>query len=166
MKTRWLLALDLASSTGYALYKGNDVIDSGIIMLGESNLAMGDRLSRLITGLNGIAMRHEVPSEELSVVCERMHLSPRTGQMVIRFLAGLSMFAEYWTHQRKATWLEPVAATTIKKHAANLIGDEKMDKKGKRQTMEAARRLLQRAVNSDDEADAVVLGSYAIKTSL
>lgn len=163
---KWLLALDLATSTGYALYRGEEVVDSGVIMLGHGDMPMGERLRDLVRGLNGVLVRNEVLDAKLSVVCEHLHLTPRNGQIAMRFLAGISVFTEFWVYQRGAKWVTPVPATTVRKHAANLIGDEKMERKGKRQTMEAARRLLQRAVNSDDEADAVVLGSYVLRTLL
>lgn len=152
-----VLALDLATKTGWAITTlgTGRIIASGMRNLTpKSSIPMKFQiLAELIGGLH---KQHTLGA----VIVEAPNPFGARSMENTRIALGLSTHAEFLTATLGLSFLQPLSTSTLKKHAATLIGDAKATK-GKQQAIQAATSLLGRAPVDDNEADAVVLAHWA-----
>lgn len=152
-----LLALDLATKTGWAVTElgTGRVIKSGVKnLIPKSPLPL--KFAQLATLIKAIVEQHHIQA----VITEAPNPFMVRSMENARLALGLNTHAEFTTHTLELDFLQPLSTSTLKKHAATLVGDAKATK-GKQQAMRAATSLLGRAPVDDNEADAVVLGNWA-----
>lgn len=152
-----VLALDLATVTGYSVAElgTGRILDSGVHNLTpKSSIPHKFRsLTELFTALHE---QHQLGA----VIVEAPNPFGARSMENTRIALGLSTHAEFLADQLGLSFLQPLSTSTLKKHAATLIGEPKATK-GKTQAIQAATGLLGRKPVDDNEADAVVLAHWA-----
>jgi len=152
-----LLALDLASETGWAVITHNqELIASGRWALRNTETPLPTALDALDQRMSELHEAHDIQVIAVEAISPTMAKHTATA----RILFGLSIQAERWAFEHNVSFLQPVSPARIKKHAANLLGHARAVK-GKEQAIAAAEGLLGRPAQSSDEADAVVLAHWA-----
>lgn len=152
-----LVALDLATKTGYAVIElgTGRILDSGVHnLIPKSPIPMK---FQLLAQLMGELSKQHDPA---AVIVEAPNPFGARSMENTRIALGLSTHAEYLANALGLDFLQPLSTSTLKKHAATLIGEPKATK-GKAQAIQAATSLLGRKPVDDNEADAVVLAHWA-----
>lgn len=152
-----ILALDLATKTGWAVieHATSHVLASGVHNLTPKSSipTKFQHLAELIAELN---KQHNLAA----VIVEAPNPFGTRSMENTRIALGLSTHAEFIAWTLNLDFLQPLSTSTLKKHAANLLGHTKA-MKGKAQAIAAAKGLLGRPPVDDNEADAVVLAHWA-----
>lgn len=157
-----VLALDLASKTGYCIMdNSHTIITSGEARIKVASDSLPAALQTLEEHLDDLHA-----SFPFDAVCAEA-ISPQMARhtQTARVLFGLNVTAERWCAENGKDFLRPLPAPTLKKHAANLLGHAK-SVRGKEQVLEASAVLLGREPKSSDEADAVIIAAWAIDNAV
>lgn len=156
-----LLALDLASETGWAVItQDQELIASGRWALRNTETPLPTALDALDQRMSELHEAHDIQVIAVEAISPTMAKHTATA----RILFGLSIQAERWAAEHNVSFLQPVSPARIKKHAANLLNHPRAVK-GKEQTLAAATLLTNRTITSSDEADAIVLAHWASKNA-
>lgn len=163
-----ILALDLAKTTGFAVidYVDDDfpweakpdipalVLASGAITFeGEGTAERMAQLKGIIEELHR-DLRFDI------VVAEAPNIMPGQSMEGRRMAFGLSVTAELWCLEN-GQQLKLVSTSSLKSTAAKILGEKTLPK-SKGQAMRAASEYANKAVVNNDEADAIVVGLWAV----
>ncbi len=149
-----ILALDMASKTGWCLFRDGKVVESGVQDFtkrrGESNGLLFLRFRKWLRD----EMSHADPDFDLTLIAyERAHLR---GGAATEIAVGLQTRAQELAAELGIE-SAPVHTATLKKFAC---GNGRADKDAMKQR---ARELIGREPIDDNEADAVLIGAWAWK---
>ena len=153
-----LLALDLASSSGWASYQpeGAPILSSGTLVLPKTGKDVGHFLF-----IFHVAIKQMIEDPRPGVVVyETPWIGPKTSQAVARKLMGLAGVLEMVCYERSITCRE-VNNATVRKH---FIGKGRGQRAELKALTIAACEKRGWAPNNDDEADALAILDYAAHT--
>ena len=150
-------AFDLATKSGFAVIElgTSQIIESGMQNLIPKS-PLPDKFHLLSNLVNDLHDRHALGA----IITEAPNPFMTRSMENARIALGLNTHAEYLAAALGLDFLQPLSTSTLKKHAATLIGEPKATK-GKTQAIQAATDLLGRKPIDDNEADAVVLAHWA-----
>lgn len=151
-----VLALDLATQTGWASRNDNGSITFGSFRLPKTGDNVGAYLSAFHHWLIEIVDLFDKPS--LTVVFEAPILPKTTGIKVVRKLQGLAGHTEFICDQMGVKSCMEVNNKSVRKHFIGNGGAKRDD--AKRMTIEQCTKRGFRPQN-DDEADALAVLDYA-----
>ncbi len=143
-----ILALDMATKTGWAVLDGNHIVESGVQDFtkgrGESNGLLFLRFRKWLDAL-------VVEAQPRLVAYERAHYR---GGAATELCVGLQTRAQEIAEKYNCL-CAPVATTTLKKFSTGRGNADKAE------VIVAAARVLGRQPVDDNEADAVMVGMWA-----
>ena len=149
-----ILALDLAKMTGWAVIKNGAVAASGTEDFGAMRDKMDGHNGHMFVALQHLLRRRLLKFPHISlVVWERAH---HRGGPATRIAVGLVSHVMSWA-VRESIGIADVHSGTLKKFAT---GNHKA---GKDDMVFAASKFAGRRIESDDEADAILVGMWAYK---
>lgn len=148
-----LLALDLATVTGWAGWNGSPTSFGTVKFRGETGLAFAAYHSWLVKKINEFTDGENRPV----IVFEKPWVNASTSQDTARKLMGFAVVTEMVAHELECRCLE-VGTKTVMRHFTGAGGGKRADKKARVIAACLARGL---EVCDNNEADALALLDYA-----
>ena len=149
-----VLALDIATTTGWALQRASGRVESGRLML-KAGAHAGDRMLQFRAFLVDINSRLEREGGISTVVWEDAFRQPGNANALHHRLVGVLL---EWA-AKNGVAVQPAGVSAIKKHAT---GNGNADK----EAMLAAARALFPGVRDHNEADAIHVLRFATTSGL